>query len=64
VLSSPGLSTTVGLAVEILANLAIELHGGGLWLQSQARISGTEEMYLGSVGRPLWFGDLGLSTRF
>jgi hypothetical protein len=37
-----------------------------LWLQSQVqvRVQGTNDTYLGSLGRPLWFGGLVLAASY
>jgi hypothetical protein len=53
-----------GLAVEILPTLALEARGGTLWLQNEAKVNGTKEDYLGSLGRPLWFGSFLLRASF
>lgn len=65
-LSSPGAATSVALALGILPSLALELRGGALWLQSQVqvRVQGTNDTYLGSLGRPLWFGGLVLAASY
>ena len=63
-LSSPGATVSAGLAVRLLPYLSLELRGGTLWLQSEARVSATKEVYLGSVGRPLWFGSSSVAARF
>ena len=63
-LSSPGGSLSVGLAVNILPSLALELRAGTLWLQSQVKINSTEDTYLGSMGRPTWLGGARLGTSF
>jgi hypothetical protein len=44
--------------------LALEARGGTLWLQHEARVNGTKENYLGSLGRPLWFGSFLLRASF
>ncbi len=63
-LSSPGVATSVALALGILPSLALELRGGALWLQSQVqvRVQGTNDTYLGNLGRPLWFGGVALAA--
>jgi len=63
-LSSPGAASSLGLAINILPYLVLELRGGALWLQSQARIYSTEDAYLGSLGRPVWFGGACLGANF
>jgi hypothetical protein len=63
-LSSPGATSSLGLALHILPYLALELRGGTLWLQSRARINSTEDTYLGSLGRPTWFGSACVAASF
>jgi len=63
-LSSPGANLSVGLAVNILPYLTLELRGGTLWLQSKALIYSTGDTYLGSMGRPMWLGSARLGTSF
>jgi hypothetical protein len=65
-LASPGAAASVGLALHILPYLALELRGGTLWLQSQVqvRVQGTDDTYLGSLGRPIWLGSVGLGASF
>jgi hypothetical protein len=57
---------SVALALDILPALALELRGGALWLQSQVqvRVQGTDDTYLGSLGRPIWFGGVALAATF
>ena len=62
-LASPAFSSVVGLAIELVPYLVIELRGGALWLKREARISATEDLYLGSMGWPLWVGSASLSFR-
>jgi hypothetical protein len=52
------------MAVHILPYLALELRGGTLWLQSQARIYSAADTYLGSLGRPTWSGSARLGVSF
>ncbi len=61
---SPGVASSLGLAVDILPYLALELRGGALLLQSQVRIYSTEDAYMGSLGRPIWFGGACLGASF
>ncbi|HEY5285206.1 MAG TPA: hypothetical protein VIM14_20600 [Polyangia bacterium] len=63
-LASPGALMALGLAVDILPYLGLELRAGTLWLQSQAKIYSTDVAYLGSVGRPAWFSSARLGTSF
>ncbi len=65
-LTSPGAAMSVALALDILPALALELRGGALWLQSQVqvRVQGTDDTYLGSLGRPIWFGGVALAATF
>ena len=62
-LSSPGATTSLGLALGVLPYLALEFRAGALWLQNQARI-GVADTYLGSVGRPIWLGSACLVASF
>ena len=64
--SSLGATTSVALAVHLLPALVLELRGGALWLQSQVQVlvQGTNDTYLGNLGRPLWFGGIGLAAIF
>ena len=62
-LSSPGAVVALGLAIEILPYLVLELRSGTLWLQSKARIS-TDDTYLGSLGQPSWSGSARLGASF
>lgn len=63
-LSSLYADLAVGMTVSLLPFWALELRGGGLWLRSEARINSTGDTYLGSVGRPAWFGSVRLGTSF
>jgi hypothetical protein len=63
-LSSPAAVVALGLAINILPYLVLELRGGTLWLQSKARIYSTEDTYLGSMGRPTWLGSACLGANF
>ena len=63
-LSSPCADLAIGMTVNLLPYLALELRGGTLWLQSQAKIYSTADTYLGSVGRPAWFASARLGARF
>jgi hypothetical protein len=63
-LASAGASAAGGLAVSVTPWLSMELRGGTLWLYSEARISATDETPLGTIGRPLWFGDASLAVAF
>ena len=63
-LSSPCADLSIGMAVHILPYLALELRGGTLWLQSQARIYSAADTYLGSLGRPTWSGSARLGVSF
>jgi hypothetical protein len=63
-LSSPAAAASAGLAIGLWPYLSVELRGGTLWLQSEARILAPEQVYLGSIGRPLWFGSGSLAGRF
>jgi len=63
VLSSLCADLAAGIMVRVLPNLLVDLRGGSLWLRSELKINSTSDTYLGSVGRPAWFGvaRLGLS---
>jgi predicted outer membrane lipoprotein len=63
-LSSPGATTSLGVAFGILPWLALELRGSTLWLKSQVHINSMADVNLGTVGRPLWFGDVSLAASF
>jgi hypothetical protein len=63
-LSSSVFSAQVGLEVALLSNLALELRGGTLWLQTRADVSAPADISMGRLGRPLWFGSLLLGARF
>jgi hypothetical protein len=63
-LTSPCVDLGLGLAVDLLPYLVLELRGGALWLQSQAKIYSTADVYLGAMGRPAWTGGARLSTTF
>ena len=65
-LTSPGAVVSVALAFNILPALALELRGGTLWLQSQVhvQVQGAGDSYLGSLGRPIWFGGVALASIF
>jgi len=62
-LSSPGATTSLGLALTLLPYLALELRAGALWLQSRVRVT-AGDIYLGSVGRPIWLGGAFLAAGF
>jgi hypothetical protein len=49
-LSSPGALASAGLAIALWPHVAVELRGGTLWLHSEAHVSATEDIYLGSLG--------------
>jgi hypothetical protein len=53
-----------GMTVTFLPYLVLDLRAGSLWLRSEARIYSTGDTYLGSVGRPTWFGSARLGARF
>jgi hypothetical protein len=63
-LSSPCANLAVGMTVNILPYLMLELRGGTLWLHSEAQIYSTADTYLGSVGRPTWFGSGAMGASF
>jgi hypothetical protein len=63
-LASAGATACAGIAVALGPRLSLAVRGGTLWLVSEARISATDETYLGSLGRPLWFGDASLAIAF
>ena len=63
-LSSPSAVVAIGLVIDILPHLVLDLRGGTLWLQSKARIYSTEDTYLGSLGRPAWSGSARMGTSF
>jgi hypothetical protein len=63
-LSSLYADLAVGMSVTILPYLMLDLRAGSLWLRSEARIYSTSDTYLGSVGRPTWFGSAQLVTSF
>lgn len=63
-LSSPGAMASAGLALGVLPYLSLEVRGGTLWLQNRPRILAPEQVYLGSIGRPLWSGSASLAGRF
>ncbi len=63
-LSSPAAVVAIGLEMNILPYLLLEIRGGTLWLQRQARIDSTEDTYLGSVGRSSWVGSARLGASF
>jgi len=63
-LSSLGADLAVGVTVNILPYLVLDLRGGTLWLQSEARIFSTDDTYLGTLGRPTWFASARLGSSF
>jgi hypothetical protein len=62
--SSLGANVAIGMTVNILPYLALELRGGTLWLQSQVKVNLTADTYLGTMGRPAWFGSARLGIGF
>ena len=63
-LSSLGADLAVGMTVNILPYLVLDLRGGTLWLRNQARIYSTGDTYLGTLGRPTWVASARLATSF
>jgi hypothetical protein len=63
-LASAGAIACAGISASLAPRLSLGLRGGTLWLFSEARISATDETYLGTLGRPLWFGDASLAVAF
>jgi hypothetical protein len=62
--SSLGANAEIGVVVNLLPYLTLELHGGTLWLQNQIRINLSDNVYLGTMGRPAWLGSVRLGTCF
>lgn len=63
-LSTLGADLAIGVTVNILPYLVLDLRGGTLWLQSEARIYSTGDTYLGTLGRPTWFASARLGTSY
>jgi len=53
---SGAMVSSLGLSSAVAGHLLLDVRGGMLWLQQEARIRGTETESLGNVGRPSWFG--------
>jgi hypothetical protein len=62
--SSLGANVAIGVTVNMLPYLTLNLHGGTLWLQNPVRINLNESVYLGTMGRPAWFGGARLGASF
>jgi hypothetical protein len=62
--SSPGADVAIGLAVEILPRLVLEVRAGTLWLQRRVKIYSTADTYLGTMGWPAWSGSARLGISF
>lgn len=54
-LVSGAMVSAVGASWAVARYLSIDVRGGTLWLQNQAKLRGTETEALGDVGRPSWF---------
>jgi hypothetical protein len=63
-MSSLAANAAVGVAVNLLPYLALEARGGTLWLQRQVIVNFNERTYLGTMGRPAWFGSARLGIAF
>jgi hypothetical protein len=63
-LSSPCVDLSMGMVLNILPYLVLELRGGTLWLHSETRIYSTQDTYLGSMGRPMWSGSARMGASF
>jgi hypothetical protein len=62
--SSPGANVALGMAVEILPRLVLEVRAGSLWLQHRVQVHSTADTYLGTMGWPAWSGSARLGISF
>lgn len=63
-LSSVAALVAVGVAVDLGGPVSLELGGGTLWLRNSAKIYSAEDEYVGSVGRPSWYGSAKMGLTF
>jgi hypothetical protein len=63
-MSSLAANVALGVTVNLLPYLMLEVRGGTLWLQRQVIVNFNDTTYLGTLGRPAWLGSARLGISF